>query len=208
MAVVMGTSVTSYWNRTTLTLELKGVDTLDAYMGVLATTRYTHSGLVVDVPNRTRATAFLEFTAGQRNFVITVEDTDGATANASVSVDVQDVIRAGRPSRDENQANPEECSGYGSTKLTIVRILFPKSRLHVCPRNTDNTDNLFYLSEGARPKPRTRFESANPVVRPRGVRVRPRTRGRLLRDPPLRGGTPRRLGQFRRGERLGNLHMR
>ena len=50
-----------------------------------------------------------------------VEDMHGATANATVVVDVRDTERVGDPRRDANQATPAECSGYGLTRLTIAR---------------------------------------------------------------------------------------
>ena len=54
-------------------------------------------------------------------FRVTVEDTHGATATATVTVDVEDIQRVGDPRRDVNQATPAECSGYGLTRLTIAR---------------------------------------------------------------------------------------
>ena len=136
-AIVEGSSVSSNWNQATFTLELIGVDTLDTYRKILASTRYTHSGLLKEVPNRSPPTKDMQFTEGVRTFKITIEDTHGATANATVLVNVLDVKRIGDPARDSNQATPAECSGYGLTKLTIAR-----QNAAYLNANDDETDDV------------------------------------------------------------------
>ena len=120
-ADVAGTSITKNWNAQTFTLELTGVDALESYRRVLTSARYAHRGLTKTVPNQSPATTTLAFTEGPRVFRVTVEDTHGATATATVTVDVEDIQRVGDPRRDVNQATPAECSGYGLTRLTIAR---------------------------------------------------------------------------------------
>jgi hypothetical protein len=120
-ADVAGTSITKNWNAQTFTLELTGVDNLESYRAVLTSARYTHIGLVKEIPNQSPATTKMAFTEGNRTFRVIVEDMHGATANATVLVDVKDTQRVGDPRRDVNQATPAECSGYGLTKLTIAR---------------------------------------------------------------------------------------
>lgn len=120
-ADVSGTSITKHWNASSFTLELTGVDTLESYRTVLTSARYTHIGLVREIPNQSPATTEMAFTEGNRTFVVIVEDMHGATANATVFVNVKDTERVGDPRRDVNQATPAECSGYGLTKLTIAR---------------------------------------------------------------------------------------
>ena len=119
-ADVAGTSVTSFWNAETFTLELTGVDVLESYRRVLTSARYAHAGLTVAVPNQSPATTTMAFTEGPRVFRVVVEDVFGATANATVTVEVDDFERVGNPARDANQATPAECSGYGLTRLTIA----------------------------------------------------------------------------------------
>ena len=120
VADVAGTSVSAHWNAETFTLELTGVDTLESYRRILTSARYAHVGAARLVPNRSPATTTLAFTEGPRAFRVSVEDVWGATANATVTVEVEAFERVGDPARDANQATPAECSGHGLTKLTVA----------------------------------------------------------------------------------------